>query len=757
MAFTPQKNAFLFSGIIASIITILFFAIIASVLLHFFTEITPFITIPPAILLFAISLYFMNVRHKKTKLEFEKDQVLFFTGSPISDHQTTLNIKNITHLTLKKPFLEHLLFKTATIIIESAGSSGQEVHARSLPNADSVYEQLQFLMRNNGFSLKKQTLLQKEKPVLAAVVVKELGAAFVFFFFFGFAAIVSIIGLISQMPLLLIPVAIIIAAIAAGFFLRIQDLLRREYSIYDDVIEYQEGFLTKIDSIIPAENIADCNNTQTFIDRIFSTSNIIVSCQGSGDIAFRYMPRGEQLEQTIDKLAKAYTPLVGQAAGNRAQITTAPKAEKSIPKNTFTGSYGIDKFRSVFSSLGILLVAILVLLLSFVLTLFEGIFFMGFGVVPFLFILAVFQAATSLFQAFITTYEVRERGVYQSAEFISRKTQEFTDDKLVGISFTQSIIDRLFNTATITFLSLSSSPNISFRHIKNPEELISQLKTKYYLNTETITTKQAHFSLFAYLSKHALFIVPIVLLSLIPLFLFPRVTLIAYAVFTTLFIIAYVLAVLRHKNAHLVLGKEHLEHRVGFFITQTTLARYEDIKDQFAMHYRLSAVGELFINVGGVSSVQQDNQKALGAPNGFTARYLQNPESLIDEIDTHVLGRKPSQEIIQAAKSELKNSALAWLLFPPFLPIRLWQVSRFKYKATPDRIIKTRGVWNHQTQSITYSNIDHLSMKYGPTNKIFKNGSVLIYTIGSSAAEMVITNVKDAAAWQTLLEQRYQE
>lgn len=758
--FTPQKNAFYFSGLIASVITIAIFAVIAAVLLAIFTSVSWLVVLPFAALLFLISVYFMSVRYKKTRLEFGNEHIQFFTGSPISDHQTTLTVKNITHVTLKKPFLEHLLFKTGTVIIESAGSSGQEVHARSLPNSEDVYKQLRELMKHNDFSLKKQTLLQEEKPIIAAVLVKELGAALLFIFFLGPAFIGSLIAAVAFSLWLLIPVALILSGIATALFLRIQDLLRRTYRVYDDVIEYEEGFLTKIDSIIPAENIADANNTQTFVDRIFGASNILVSCQGSGDIAFRYMPRGEELEKTIDKLAKAYTPLVGQAAGTRAHIHITPKsAKKTTSKPAVTGHYKMDVARSLVGAIAfavpLLLIVGVVLAIFLVL---DISWFSVIGFVPFILILIVFSAGNALLQAFITAYEVRERGVYKSVQFISRRTQEFTDDKLVGITYSQSIIDKLFDTATIQFLSLSSSPNISFTHIKHPHELIKQLREKYYLNTPVLHTHDARFSVVAYIKKNALFLIPLALSFALALAVFPRLATILLAILATVTLISYPFAVLRYKTSHLVLGKEHLEHRVGFFTTTTTIARYEDIKDVFATQYRYSSFGEIFVNVGGVSGQQENAQatQAIAATNGFTARYIHTPTERLDDIDAHILGRAPSSEVLKSAPSTLKNSALVWLLFPPFLPFRLWQVSRFRYTATPDRILKTRGVWNTQTQSITYSNFDHLKMAYGPTNKLFKNGSIRIFTIGSSAAEMTLFNVQDAAGWQQLLEKHYQ-
>lgn len=770
--YTPHKTAFYFTPLLLAAVILAVLAAIAVYVLRNIASLLPAMEVVPsgvafvasipviaifaiALALFSLVLFAVSVRLKKTRLEFHDDAVLYFTGGIATDHQTTLNITNITHVTLRKPFLEHLLFNTGTIIIESAGSSGQEVYARSLEHSDDIFAHLRKLMQQNDFSLQKKELLQQEKPLLSAVLVKEIGKLALILLFVGPGVVFSLISALAGSPFLLLVLGLVKATLVTILFVRIQDLLRRQYRVYDDVIEYQEGFLTKIDSFIPAENIAECNNTQNLFDRILGSSNIIVSCQGSGDISFAHMPRGEQLEKTIDTLAKAYTPLVGRAAGTRAHIPekTVTTTKKTAP--TITGSYTMDIPRSLTAGFFMGVWLLIVVAVAFALSVFDSAMVALFGFIPLFILLFVFSLGKSVLEAVITTYEVRERGVFMSRKFLSRRTQEFTDDKLVGLEYTQSLIDKLFDTATITFYSLSSSQNISFRHIKHPQTLLSQLKEKYYLTSKPVSTHQAQFSVGAFIARHALLIPPLVIALIIGVIFAAQYMIWVLAGAFVLGVIASIGGVLRYKNSHLILGEEHVEHRVGFFVTKTTLARYEDVKDQFATHYRFTSVGHLFINVGGVSTA--DTRQAALSSNGLTAYYIKDPRARLDAVDAHILGATPSQTVLNTSRSSLKNSGLVWIVLLPFLPLRLWQVSRYIFIATEDRVLRERGVWNHQTQSITYSNIDHITMYYGPTNKLFGNGCVQLYTIGSSVAELVIFNVPDAVAWQNLLERTADE
>ena len=95
------------------------------------------------------------------------------------------------------------------------------------------------------------------------------------------------------------------------------DLSRRTYRVFDDCVEYEEGFLTRTNSFLPGENIADSSTNRNFIDLLLGLYSVSVSCQGSGsEIRFRRLRRGGQLSTTIDRL-------VEQLAGREEVIESA--------------------------------------------------------------------------------------------------------------------------------------------------------------------------------------------------------------------------------------------------------------------------------------------------------------------------------------------------------------------------------------------------------------------------------------------------
>lgn len=698
-------------------------------------------------LFFAASRY---AQHKKTVTHFHKKRIVHKTGGLVTNQQTTLNITNITHVAHKKPWLEHKLFSTSNLRIETAGSGATEAHLRSISESTALYSYVQQAMQENGFSLTKKQLLQEENPSLAAVILKTLGAGALVVIFAGPGALLALLATIITQPLLLIPAAIGALLIIWFVLLHILDHTRRAYRVYSDCIDYQEGFLTTTDSIIPAENLAESHNKQNLLDRIVGTSNIELSTQGTGTITFSNMPRGEALEDTIDALAKRYEPLtrVGAQASTDGQPTkTRPKS-----KTAHTSSHQQHLPRALASSGLALLAAVIGLLAATAITARYEAAAPLLAIGAWALVGVVFMAATAALQALRTNYEVRKSGVYEHYSFIKRTTHEFTDDKLVGLQITQNPLDRIFDTASISFQSLSEAPNITFKHLRGHQELLGALQKKYYLDTSHQRTIHANYKIRYAASRYALLLTPLVIAFAVAALAWPPTLLLAAAV-TLLVTGAAALRHLTYTNSTLELHDEHVRHHVGYFKTTTTLVRYEDIKSQAATHYRLTPVGGLYLDVGGRNLQQQGNQQTT-QPNGFLADYLPHAQQELDAIDQELTGHQPTTPL-KTARRDWANHIITHTLIPPLLlilPVTLWRTSKWRYELQEHRIHEHYGVWNTRTRTVAYRNIDHVNEHRGFTNKLAKNGSVNVQTLG---AGLTIKNISDYQQWREAIEKRY--
>ena len=182
----PDKKAFIISKFLRSafIISIVFMlGLIAEI---FFTRKVfsyPFYLTIIAYVFTMMMIYFLiHVTYKKEIYMIQKDKLIRESGSLFSDRQTELIVKNITHVTLVKPYLENKFFRTGSILIESAGSAGTEILWRSIDNPDKMYGYIQKLMQVNGFSLKKGNIVQEERPSTLGVFFETLKYALGVFF-----------------------------------------------------------------------------------------------------------------------------------------------------------------------------------------------------------------------------------------------------------------------------------------------------------------------------------------------------------------------------------------------------------------------------------------------------------------------------------------------------------------------------------------------------------------------------------------------
>ena len=54
-----------------------------------------------------------------------------------------------------------------------------------------------------------------------------------------------------------------------------------------------------------------------------------------------------------------------------------------------------------------------------------------------------------------------------------------------------------------------------------------------------------------------------------------------------------------------------------------------------------------------------------------------------------------------------------------------------------------------------FSKIDHINFEEGFLNKMFKNGTITINTVGSSKSEMIVSNTSDFRAFYDTLKRYY--
>ncbi|MFW6059876.1 MAG: PH domain-containing protein, partial [Phycisphaeraceae bacterium] len=225
------------------------------------------------------------VAWRKERYLLSERQIVRKGGGILRDSHTELNVANITHVRLILPWPRYPLFGIGHVEIDSAGS-GEHVRLRALADPHGVYERVRALMGTNGFSLTYRQRLHEEQPPMVAVLREWSGGL-------GTALSLMVVILVAAGGLtaspglwgVVLPIALGVAALGAlGAWLAVRglDLRRRTYTVYNDAVVYTEGFLTRRNAFLPAENLADANTEQTLLARLLGLYDVTISCQGSG-------------------------------------------------------------------------------------------------------------------------------------------------------------------------------------------------------------------------------------------------------------------------------------------------------------------------------------------------------------------------------------------------------------------------------------------------------------------------------------------
>jgi uncharacterized membrane protein YdbT with pleckstrin-like domain len=266
--------------------------------------------------------------------------------------------------------------------------------------------------------------------------------------FFGLALELSSSTGASPLLWLCLPVTVLVA-IGGGLTLRILEYRRRTYRVYNDVITYNEGFLTREDSFIPYENITDSNTKRSFVDTILNIYDVQVSCQGSNsEVKFRRMKHGVALAAAINQLVvRARQKEKSRVSAGAADSHVARERPRRVdPEVVPAGDVLMGDFRM---HAGRSLVPLVFL----------------FPILP-LWIAAMIQTVIKLS---CTVYSVRAGSVRHLYRFLTVREREFVCTQITGLVIKRNLWDRVFGTMTLKFWSIGSGEPLEFSHVQGTQ------------------------------------------------------------------------------------------------------------------------------------------------------------------------------------------------------------------------------------------------------------------------------------------------
>jgi len=768
----PNRTAFVNYRFAIRFIYSLIFFLVGYFIINRFFPVSALYFIIVFILVELFSYYSLTVQYKKEKYVFLSNKIIRNGGGIFSDYEVELIVRNITHITMRLPFIENKLFQTGNISIESAGTGVTEVFLRNLDNPKQIYDYIEKLMRYNGFKLTKANLIQQEQPSSVGAffeVFKNFISTIFIIFFIGVYIGSGLIDLITNNLALVIPIAgLVLFLLFVRSIFQFLDLKNRVYNLYSDTITYKEGFLSKNYSFIPIENLSDSTLTQTLVDKIFGLYDVRISCQGSQqEIHFKNMVNGPKLEQNIDNLISQTRSLVGTKKQQKVQQAQVQKqaAYKARPLNVdtrLTAEYRMDRKRTLMP----LLIVLPIFLILF----------------PLMIVWIIFLV-TQIIKMSATRYLVKSNSIEQRYNFISQKNIEFTNEKIMAVVFKESFIDKWFNTCSIHFWSIGSAENIKFTNIKKTPNLYESILAKYGIRTQNALYHMNSNFKISEMLKSTLFItilsVFILIGSLVGTIIYNTLFLIPLLIITFLYITAAIYKSIYYDRSKLTFYKDFIYFTRGIFFKDFYYTLYDNIKDITTVKYPFSKLGSIKFNVAGEHIVQQGKNQSM-VSNHFKINYIDDIDTKNELIDIIFYQRPNAQQIIQIeqniqsysskpilfSKPDLANSLTGLIivsviifpliaLLPITIPLTIWWVKVKSYSIQPYRVIAKSGILYKKQVSILFNKIDYINYSQGILNKIFKNGNISINTTGSSTSELVISNIHNFREFYEVLKKYY--
>ena len=676
-----------------------------------------------------------NIKWKKEKYNLTDRKIIFDNWSLISDNSTEINLDKITEVKVSLPFLQHLLFKTGNLYIQTAWAWSAKIRFSNISNTMELYEEFRLRMQKNGFHLQKEKLVQTEKPHMIWIIWEVFWKIIwtLFFVYLIFIWIISVRGLSEYLWILNILPTITLIWIIAFIVITYLDLSRRRYEIFTDSIWYHEWFLSKHYAFIPMEVVADVENTQSFFSKIFGIHDIIISSSwASNKIKFKNMVNWEKMIENIRYLKEHITMsekdvIEGEIKSANSLIWFKDKIEDPLDfDKDFEGHYKMNILKTLFEMSPLLLFFIPLLFLwaeKFI------------SVIPIIIIIGAWRIIKLIF----TDYNIRKTTIEKKFELFSLKFNSFTIEKITGVQIKQSFIDKWFWTCSVKFWSIGSGTPITFENIKKTKGLEEQILAKVWIRKEEkISDIETDFNFMNFVKANILWV-------LFMIILFP----------VTILVFTYKKIFFAKKRYLIEIYKNYIKTQNWIFFITKKYVLFRHIKWIKSTKFPFTNTWKLLLNVAWEVQVESKTQwQALWNfakwtwawifSNSVDIDYIKNVFESHDKLDNILNWKEINTEKLSEAKQDIVNTIIPMILliFPIiFIPLVIWFIKVKYWVLEKNRVLFWSWIIYKKRQTILYHRFNFIDLKRWFLNRIFKNGSVNIYTIWSNSVDMNIPNI----------------
>lgn len=774
----PYKNSFVFLGNPI----FLFFGIIGLItLLIGYVFFNPLVGIGfwwPLLLFAGFLYYYVLVQYKKESYTITDRKIIHNYGTIFSDNSVEINLDKITQVSSVLWFVQYNIFKTGTLIIKTAGSSSSKIRLKNIESTMEIYKNLQGRMQKNWFHLQADSLVQTAKPHWLGVVgeiVKQILSILLISYYIIPAIILGIYEVADNVDSYYgwLWLGLFLAIAIPLVMVKYMDLKRRKYEIFTDSIFYTEWFLTKNYSFLPMEKVADTENTQSFFSKIFGLHDVVVSSEWSNNkVSFKNMVSGEKMMKNIKYLKDQIImeekdvlewedPKVNSLIGYKDKVEEPLNYDKE-----FKAEYKMDMLKTLVWPITVVL---LIIILGVGVLPSEAVSFISW-VIPVFVFLSIGQVIRAIFTKFI----IDSSSVEMKFNFLSNKHNSFSVEKITSVIIRESLIDKLFRTCSVEFLSIWSSTKIKFINIKKTKDLEKNILSKIGIFKEwEVEEIPVEFNLQNYLKSMIFsFLISFVMFAVILIALVVNeievVWMIIYViVFLSFNILHYFYKIFFYKKVRYIqnIYTDFIESISGFFIVVKNYSLLRHVKGITSMKYPLTEAWLLTFNVAWEQMVQTKNKQSVSiVSNSIKIPFVKEVFGIQTKFDEILNKEKIDRTEVASSKQDIWNSIFGLvillfifggvglmvdiklflfvlLLFIPFIGLIVWIIKVRYFSFEKNRVVFGSGIVYKKRQTILYDKFNFIQKNQGLINKIFKNGVVNIYTIWSSKIEMKLLDI----------------
>lgn len=738
-----------------------------------------------SLIVLLISFAFVYIAYKKEKYTITGSKIIYSFWTLFSDNSVEININKITQVILHLWFIENKLFKTGKLIIQTAWSSSSKVKLKSINNPKALYEEIQNRMQNNWFRLKKENLVQSEKPhiiwVLWESVKWVLFNVIIVFYFLLWAfssdekGDVDYENAITQVSntdtkILFIIALLVITGVVLMFIFRYLDIKKRVYEIYDDSIFYSEWFLSKNYSFLPMESISDAENKQSFFSKIFWIHDLIISSEwSSGQVYFYNMVNGRKMMDTIKYLKQNINNLhtndekidnwevVLEVSDNNELVEI--KEEKSNKKynEDFIANYQPDLKKTI-------LVNIIYLFPIITIPIF------------------IIQLIVAKF----TTYSVWKNSIDYKYEFLNTKYYSFSVDKITQVNFYESILDRMIWTCSIEFFSIWSNKSLKYKNIKKFDWMEEKILSKVWIYKDEKVAVDIHFNLKEWLKSSLYWVILslfvliwIIIMNIfsINLLVETKDILIILSIIVTFFTFLLLLIIYTYKKFFYSqkwysqnVYKDFVESISWIIIKTKMYANLDNIKAVECKKYPFTKTWNIILNVSWETKIEfWEKQKYYSiSANGIKMQFASNCFDIVDEFDIMLNKWEIDKSEIMKEKQNLGNVmifvilimiiftlivwfpilqayplSIIWFIIFYWIIISLiiWYIKSKIYILQNSRFLNYFWIIYKHKKSVLFQKIDFIEKNQWFVHKIFWNGNISIFTKWSWSSDAKIIDI----------------